>query len=77
MLSDYPFFSEALGEDPSAGDAEELIDDEQFQAGEIKYTADSWCELPRDLIEAILVRLPVSDLFRFRGVCVRWNQCFL
>ncbi|KAF9602245.1 hypothetical protein IFM89_025955 [Coptis chinensis] len=32
-----------------------------------------WHKLPEDLFEAVIARLPMSTLFRFRSVCQKWN----
>ncbi|KAI4384217.1 hypothetical protein MLD38_002402 [Melastoma candidum] len=32
-----------------------------------------WKEFPEDLFEAVIARLPVSSVFRFRTVCRKWN----
>lgn len=33
-----------------------------------------WKELPEDLFEAVIARLPTATLFRFRSVCQKWNS---
>lgn len=33
-----------------------------------------WKELPEELQEAVLVRLPMAMVFRFRAVCRKWNS---
>ncbi|KAK1318941.1 F-box only protein 6 [Acorus calamus] len=33
-----------------------------------------WKELPEDLFEAVIARLPVTTVFRFRLVCRKWNS---
>ncbi|XP_020687850.1 F-box only protein 6 isoform X2 [Dendrobium catenatum] len=33
-----------------------------------------WKELPEDLHEAVIARLPIATLFRFRIVCQKWNS---
>lgn len=33
-----------------------------------------WKELPEDLLEAVIARLPISTFFRFRSVCRKWNS---
>lgn len=33
-----------------------------------------WKELPEDLHEAVIARLPVATFFRFRSVCQKWNS---
>lgn len=33
-----------------------------------------WKELPEDLFEAVIARLPMATLFRFRSVCQKWNS---
>lgn len=33
-----------------------------------------WKELPEDLLEAVIARLPISAFFRFRSVCRKWNS---
>ncbi|CAO2828980.1 unnamed protein product [Amaranthus hypochondriacus] len=33
-----------------------------------------WKELPEDLLEAIIARLPIATFFRFRSVCQKWNS---
>lgn len=33
-----------------------------------------WKELPEDLIERVIARLPIAAFFRFRSVCRRWNS---
>lgn len=33
-----------------------------------------WKELPEDLLEAIIARLPISTFFHFRLVCRKWNS---
>ncbi|XP_020595746.1 F-box only protein 6 [Phalaenopsis equestris] len=33
-----------------------------------------WKELPVDLLEAVIARLPIATLFRFRLVCRKWNS---
>ncbi|KAL2650801.1 hypothetical protein R1flu_018929 [Riccia fluitans] len=35
--------------------------------------SDVWSRLPDSLVERIIARLPIIDLFRFRAVCKRWN----
>ncbi|RZC59735.1 hypothetical protein C5167_007034 [Papaver somniferum] len=32
-----------------------------------------WKEFPEDLFEAVIARLPVATIFRFRSVCRKWN----
>ena len=32
-----------------------------------------WKELPEDLLEAVIARLPVATCFRFPSVCKKWN----
>ncbi|XP_020247483.1 F-box only protein 6-like [Asparagus officinalis] len=34
----------------------------------------TWKELPEDLLEAVIARLPVAAFFRFRSVCKKWNS---
>uniref|UniRef100_A0A0E0E655 F-box domain-containing protein n=1 Tax=Oryza meridionalis TaxID=40149 RepID=A0A0E0E655_9ORYZ len=33
-----------------------------------------WADLPRDLLESVLGRLPVPDRLRFPGVCTAWQS---
>ncbi|KAK9120106.1 hypothetical protein Scep_018199 [Stephania cephalantha] len=33
-----------------------------------------WKEFPEDLFEAVIARLPVATVFRFRSVCRKWNS---
>lgn len=33
-----------------------------------------WKELPEDLFEAVIARLPVASFFRFRSVCRKWDS---
>ncbi|ONK55247.1 uncharacterized protein A4U43_C04F14690 [Asparagus officinalis] len=33
-----------------------------------------WKELPEDLLESVIARLPVATFFRFRSVCKKWNS---
>ncbi|KAK1318939.1 F-box only protein 6 [Acorus calamus] len=33
-----------------------------------------WKELPEDIFEAVIARLPVTTVFRFRLVCRKWNS---
>ncbi|KAG0489852.1 hypothetical protein HPP92_006715 [Vanilla planifolia] len=33
-----------------------------------------WKEFPEDLFEAVIARLPIPTLFRFRTVCRKWNS---
>ncbi|XP_071690888.1 F-box only protein 6-like [Rutidosis leptorrhynchoides] len=33
-----------------------------------------WKDLPEDLYEAVIARLPVATFFRFRSVCQKWNS---
>ncbi|RDY05504.1 F-box only protein 6 [Mucuna pruriens] len=33
-----------------------------------------WKDLPEDLFEAVIARLPIAIFFRFRSVCQRWNS---
>ncbi|KAH7864914.1 hypothetical protein Vadar_012010 [Vaccinium darrowii] len=33
-----------------------------------------WKELPEELREAVLARVPMSTIFRFRAVCRKWNS---
>ncbi|KAL5717550.1 F-box only protein 6 [Ranunculus cassubicifolius] len=33
-----------------------------------------WKELPDDLFEAVVARVPTATLFRFRSVCHKWNS---
>jgi hypothetical protein len=36
--------------------------------------ARGWADLPRDLLESVLARLPVPDLVRFPAVCTAWQS---
>ncbi|KAJ7570039.1 hypothetical protein O6H91_01G104500 [Diphasiastrum complanatum] len=36
--------------------------------------ADIWCNLPQDLVEKILARLPAFAILQMRGVCKRWKS---
>ncbi|OAY75648.1 F-box only protein 6 [Ananas comosus] len=33
-----------------------------------------WKELPEELLEAVIARLPIATFFRFRSVCKKWNS---
>ncbi|KAL1533592.1 hypothetical protein AAHA92_33456 [Salvia divinorum] len=33
-----------------------------------------WKEFPEDLFEAVLARVPIAMVFRFRSVCRKWNS---
>ena len=33
-----------------------------------------WADLPRDLLESVLGRLPVPDRLRFPAVCAAWQS---
>ena len=33
-----------------------------------------WKEFPEELFEAVAARLPITDVFRFRSVCKKWNS---
>ncbi|XP_075484590.1 F-box only protein 6-like [Primulina tabacum] len=33
-----------------------------------------WKELPEDLFEVVIARLPIATFFRFRSVCQKWNS---
>ncbi|KAJ8773640.1 hypothetical protein K2173_005886 [Erythroxylum novogranatense] len=33
-----------------------------------------WKEFPEDLFEAVIARLPIATIFRFRFVCRKWNS---
>ncbi|RCV23106.1 LOW QUALITY PROTEIN: hypothetical protein SETIT_4G272900v2 [Setaria italica] len=35
---------------------------------------DGWADLPRDLLESVLARLPVPDRLRFPAVCTAWQS---
>jgi hypothetical protein len=37
-------------------------------------SAGGWADLPRDLLESLLARLPVPDRLRFPGVCTAWQS---
>ncbi|CAN1313542.1 F-box only protein 6 [Linum perenne] len=36
--------------------------------------AEIWKDFPEDLFEAVIARLPVATVFRFRSVCQKWNS---
>ncbi|CAN6192907.1 unnamed protein product [Urochloa humidicola] len=36
--------------------------------------AGGWADLPRDLLESVLTRLPVTDRLRFPAVCTTWHS---
>lgn len=47
---------------------------ESFIEPEITLDATVWSNLPDTIIEKIIARLPIVDLFRSRAVCSRWNN---